>query len=331
MTPLESGAVGNSQSSVSPGGELASLRPVKLVLREAGNVGDALRGAREALGLEVEDIAQATRVSAAHLAAIEAFDLGALPARPFAVGYVRAYARALGLDADAVVARFKAEAPPPDRDLRAPGGLSHDAPRRSRWLAVLAMGVVAAVVVWNLTRHARVAPPRPGAALASPHAALQAGTPAGPAILGAPLPPPPEASTPAAYETPGLAAAMSPGASSPAPMPATGGETRGASDQPDGANPPGAPFVAAGAIYGARDAGSRVILQARKPTSLIVRGPGGAVYFARQLAAGEAWRAPAMAGLIADAGAPSSIEVFAGGASRGTLTRAQTPLAQLSP
>ena len=76
-------------------------------------------------------------------------------------------------------------------------------------------------------------------------------------------------------------------------------------------------------------AGSGVILQARKPTSLIVRGQGGVVYFARQLAAGEAWRAPVMAGLIADVGNPASIEVFAGGISRGALTDAKSPLARL--
>nr|MBA3810945.1 helix-turn-helix domain-containing protein [Caulobacteraceae bacterium] len=116
----------------------------------------------------------------------------------------------------------------------------------------------------------------------------------------------------------------------PAPTPPAGGATQPLSDQTDDV-PPGAPFVAAGAVYGATGAGSGVILQARKPTSLIVRGPGGVVYFARQLAAGEAWRAPAMAGLVADAANPASIEVFAGGASRGALMQSQTPLAQLNP
>ncbi len=328
---LDKRAVGDTPDVAAQGGNLASLRPVKVVLTEYGNVGAALRGAREALGLEVEDIAQATRVRAAHLAAIEAFELSALPSRPFAVGYVRAYARALGLDAEAVVARFKAEAPPPDGDLRAPGGLGHNAPRRWRWLAVLAVGVVAAVVTWNLTRHAQVAPPHRGAALAAPRAALAARPPAGPAILGAPLPPPPEASTPPAYETPGLAAAMGAGESPRAPAAAVGGATLGPSGRSSDADAPGAPFVAAGAIYGAKGAGSGVILQARKPTSLIVRGPGGVVYFARQLAAGEAWRPPAMAGLVVDAGNPASIEVFTDGASRGALPQAQTPLAQLKP
>ena len=74
-------------------------------------LGEALRAARESLGLEIEDIAQATRVRGAYIAALEAFELDALPSRPFAIGYLRAYARALGLEPDAVVARFMTEAP----------------------------------------------------------------------------------------------------------------------------------------------------------------------------------------------------------------------------
>ncbi|MGI9169924.1 MAG: hypothetical protein ACR2FH_07070, partial [Caulobacteraceae bacterium] len=92
----------------------------------------------------------------------------------------------------------------------------------------------------------------------------------------------------------------------------------------------GKPFVASGTIYGPAGSDAALILQARKPTSLIVRGQGGAVYFARQLAAGEAWRAPILPGLVADAAEPASLEVFVGGVSRGALLQAQTPLARLA-
>ncbi|MGI8839624.1 MAG: RodZ domain-containing protein [Caulobacteraceae bacterium] len=87
--------------------------------------------------------------------------------------------------------------------------------------------------------------------------------------------------------------------------------------------------MAAGTIYGPAAPGAGIILQAMKPTSLIVRGAGGAVYFARQLSAGQAWRAPALAGLTVDAGSPAAVEVFVGGLSRGPLTSAQTPLSAL--
>ena len=115
-----------------PGGWIPRGLTAPIISRPCGRLGslserDRAMSARacaprESLDLAIEDIAQATRVRAAHVAALEAFDLDKLPARPFAIGYVRAYALALGLDADAVVARFRAEAPDLDTGLRAPRG-----------------------------------------------------------------------------------------------------------------------------------------------------------------------------------------------------------------
>ena len=312
--PLDTDAVADVQSPPWVNDDLAPLRPAKIVLAQGGNVGAALRSAREALGLAVEDIAQATRVRAPHIAALEGFDLDALPSRPFAVGFVRAYARSLGLDPEAVVARFRAEAPGVDDALRAPGGLHLQGRRRFGWIAALALLVLGGVMTWNIARRAGAAPRHLDAATAGAPAP-KIPVIAGPAHLGAPLPAPAEATVPPAYETPGLAAATS--------------VNEGVAGVPATAETVGKPFVAAGTIYGAAGPRSGVILQARKPTSLIVRGTGGAVYFARQLAAGEAWRAPAMAGLTVDVSNPASVEVFAGGVSRGPLAEAQTPLSNL--
>jgi len=71
---------------------LAPLRPARVVLAASGHVGAALRAARVGLDLDVEDIALVTRVRGSYLTALEDFNLDSLPARPFAVGYVRAYA-----------------------------------------------------------------------------------------------------------------------------------------------------------------------------------------------------------------------------------------------
>ncbi|MDQ2763770.1 MAG: helix-turn-helix domain-containing protein, partial [Pseudomonadota bacterium] len=270
----------------------------------------------EALGLDIEDIAQATRVRAAHIAALESLDLDALPARPFAVGFVRAYARALGLEPDPVVRRFRADAPAVDEDLHAPQGLHLTGHRRVGRLLLPFGLLLGAVVAWNVTRHsageAKTAPARSASAHARPPR-----TPAlsGPARLGPPLPAPPEAAAPPTYQTPGL----------PGPE-----ATIGKSEDQEPTVTAGKPFVSAGTIYGAAGSGSQVILQARKPTSLIVRGGFGAVYFARQLASGEAWRAPdRLSGLTIDVGNPASIEVFVGGLSRGPLANAQTPLSSI--
>ncbi len=319
--PLDTGEIVEGRIAPYADDQIAALRPIRVVLAETGHVGAALRAARESLGLAEDDIAQFTRVRSAYITAIEAFDFDALPARPFVVGYVRAYAIALGLEPEAVVARFHAEAPKVDCKLRPPGGVSHDAFASIRRLLVVGAVVVAAVIVWNVARRAELRAAEPASV---PMVSLaRAAPPAGPAQIGAPLPTPPEATTPPVYQTPGLATvdAAASSASARAPMAgADGGFTDGV--------PGTARFAPAGAVYGA--AGD-VVLQAHKSTALIVRGPGGAVYFARLLSPGEAWRGPATEGLTADVAEPSSMEVFVGGASHGRMTQTQTPLARLDP
>jgi transcriptional regulator with XRE-family HTH domain len=294
------------EAAASPADDLAPLRPIRVVLDEAQALGPALRAARESLGLGIEDIAQATRIRSGYIASLEAFDIDALPARPFAIGYLRAYARALGVEPDTVVTRFLMEAPAVDETLRAPAGL-RKVPRRLGVISGGAILIGVSLLAWNIARHAKAESPR-RAVVASPTTAARV---EGPAKLGAPLPPPPEASTPPAYATPGLGAALD---DLPAPV-------------------LGARFVQAGPIYGGPpvSATSDVILQARKSTSLIVRGGGGAVYFARELSPGEAWRAPAAtAGLTVDVGNPGAVEVFAAGVSKGALSAPQTPVARLA-
>jgi hypothetical protein len=304
--PLDAGPVAEFPASRDTADGSNLLRPRAVTLSTQGHVGSALKLAREHLGLSVEDIGQATRVQARQVAALEAFDLEALPARPFVIGYVRAYARALGLETEAVVARFRMEAPAPDEQLRAPLNLRDQFHgRRFGLLGVIALSLLVAVIGWNVAKHAPAAGRR-GQAPAPRHVAMPGGT--GTAHLGAPLPAPPEASAPPTYLTPGLAG--------PPPEAA--------------ADAPGTHFVALGQVFGAPAAGPTVMLQARKATSLIVRGAGGAVYFARQLAAGEAWRAPADPGLMVEVGNPQSMEVFVNGMSTGDLTSAKTPLVDLA-
>ncbi|WP_439533189.1 helix-turn-helix domain-containing protein [Polymorphobacter sp.] len=68
-----------------------------------------LAAARRAAGIELAEIAQNTRVPLRHLRALEADSHDALPALPYAQGFVRAFARAVSLDPDVMVARFRAE------------------------------------------------------------------------------------------------------------------------------------------------------------------------------------------------------------------------------
>jgi cytoskeleton protein RodZ len=323
--PTESNLVDRPEDARDLADHLAPLRPAKVVLDQSGNVGAALGAARRALDLSADDIALATRVPASHIASIEAFDLEKLPARPFTIGYVRAYARALGLDAEAVVARFRMEAPDADTALRPPAGLTHAVSRRFLWIGLAAAVVALAVTAWNVVRQTTAVQSRTHVAAGAPRPRIAQRQSADPAHLGAPPPPPPEATTPPAYETPGLSAAMAAKAAAGSATPAAPPPPKPVAEGPA----VGAPFIAAGVIYGAPPPGSGVILQARKPTALIVHGPGGVVYFARQLAAGEAWRAPDMPGLTLDVGNPAAVEVFAHGVSRGPLTDPKAAVSHL--
>jgi len=79
------------------------------------SVGQRLRAARDAAGMDLKELSQVTRVTARHLAAIEAGDYAALPGKPYAIGFSKSYARAVGLGdleiADAVRAELSAAEP----------------------------------------------------------------------------------------------------------------------------------------------------------------------------------------------------------------------------
>lgn len=74
-------------------GELADTGP-----QGPRTVGDRLRQAREAQGLDLGEVAQRTRVPQRHLEAIERGDYNALPATTYAMGFAKAYARTVGVD-----------------------------------------------------------------------------------------------------------------------------------------------------------------------------------------------------------------------------------------
>ncbi|MFN3818818.1 helix-turn-helix domain-containing protein [Blastomonas sp.] len=61
------------------------------------HVGQRLRDARVAAGLSLENIASRTRIPVRHLEAIEASNFDSLPGRTYAIGFGRAYARAVNL------------------------------------------------------------------------------------------------------------------------------------------------------------------------------------------------------------------------------------------
>ena len=84
------------QPELEPGMDVPEMQP--------GTPGAKLRAAREALGLSMQDVATRTRIAQRQLEAIERDDYSALPGIPYAVGFARAYARAVDLDEVAIAA-----------------------------------------------------------------------------------------------------------------------------------------------------------------------------------------------------------------------------------
>ena len=306
--PLDTGAFADGIA----GGPEPLVKRVRLSLETSIPIGAAMRQAREGLGLSLEEVGEITKVRVRHLQAIEIGALDQLPSRPFTIGYVRAYAKALGLDADATAARYRTEYPSPDDDLRTPVGVRHNKRGRGGALAVLGAVALASVIGWNIAVRAMAVPKHKPAPAHAIIAAPPTNAANGPYSVNAPLPAPPEATAPQPYVTPVVGANAPANAISPAPI-----ATQAA---------PATPFVPAGAIYGPTSGASDLIIQANKSISLEVRGPGGVVYFARQLAAGEAYRVPALPNLTAEVSNPASAELFEGGVSKGLFTAAQMPL-----
>jgi cytoskeletal protein RodZ len=72
-------------------------------------VGDRLREARERAGMTLKQLSADTRIPERHLVLIEKGDFAALPAKTYATGFARSYARAVGMDERAIAGEVRAE------------------------------------------------------------------------------------------------------------------------------------------------------------------------------------------------------------------------------
>lgn len=81
-------------------------RPVFSTKMKKGSFGESLRREREMRGVGLEEIASATRISTRFLEALENEQWDRLPGGVFNRGFVRAIARFLGMDEDALVAEY---------------------------------------------------------------------------------------------------------------------------------------------------------------------------------------------------------------------------------
>ncbi|WP_298192122.1 RodZ domain-containing protein [Novosphingobium sp.] len=143
-------------SHASESSEVESVLPIGT--DAPASVSLRLAAARQALGLSVAEVALRTRVTLRHIEALEAGDYGAMPGRPYAIGFAKAYARAVGLPdteiADAVRAELQGNAPRVEPRMLNQFEVGDPAKTPSRlvgWLALLLVGAILALggVFWR--------------------------------------------------------------------------------------------------------------------------------------------------------------------------------------
>jgi cytoskeleton protein RodZ len=158
-------------------------------------LGEEFRSAREARGLTLSDVAEQIHIRSVYLNAIENEDWKSIGAPVYVRGFIRTYARFLGLDAESAVARFNQTVPAerPSAAVTASALDESDAPRPSLWAIV---GIVLAVALvgfvgfeyWQYTHPGPpalvVVTPAPQPSASAPDAA-----PATPAASGSPAAP----------------------------------------------------------------------------------------------------------------------------------------------
>lgn len=314
------------------------LRDITNELPEAADtVGAELRNARLRRGEDLRTVAQSLRISRAQLEAIEEGRSEDLPARAYAIGFVRSYAEYLGLDSRHVVERYKAEldaAAATAADLSFPDTAEERRLPRGTFLIVLLIIASGAYGGWLLSKSTDEMMSARGPATLEPPAAAVASS----AVAVSPRGDSASASTPAAGDVPavrmsGIAPAPSASAvlapqSVYEPAPFANDDIEAAAE--DAANEEMAlaalseevstelPPLPEGTPFGAENVDGRVVVRARRNGAWIrVEDAAGQVLIERVLQAGDSYRAPAQPGVILVARDASAFEIMVDGQSLG--------------
>jgi transcriptional regulator with XRE-family HTH domain len=111
-------------------------------------LGDEFRAAREARGLSLEDVHERIHLRTAYLAAIEAEDWSSIGEPVYVRGFIRTYARFLGLDGERAVAQFTAVVPSEAPTARvAASQAADDTQRKGSSPMLLILGAIAVLLV----------------------------------------------------------------------------------------------------------------------------------------------------------------------------------------
>jgi len=295
------------------------LRDVRECVPEQ-TVGNALRERRLTLGLDEKAVAAQLRIRKDQLIAIETGDYERLPGRAYAIGFIRSYARVVGLNASQLVEQFKSEMQA--RDVHKPVDLVFpDATPQRNWPSghLFAVALVVAVVVYalvHLTMPASEAVPvavvGDSSVTVVDAVAIPPAVPASAAVVPAPA-----AATPAASPEPTpvvpivpvledaqfITAQLIKGLGPMATLVPAASDSSPAVTESSGA--------------------SRITLTALEATYVQVKDPSlkkpHAVLLARVLSPGESFQAPDREGLVLLTGNAGGVQVAVDGRSAGVL------------
>lgn len=139
--------------------------------REAAGFGLWLRRQREVREIPLREVADVTKISLRYLEALEQDRFDVLPAPVFAKGFLREYARYVGLDADEVVNSFliaNGEIVESSDDAPEEGAEKPEGNRMTVFTVLALLAIVVVVVVVALLRRAQAEQPIPAPTIAAP-------------------------------------------------------------------------------------------------------------------------------------------------------------------
>jgi cytoskeleton protein RodZ len=291
-------------------------------------VGQDLRKARQRKGEDLAQVASVLKIRKDHLDALEESNFDALPGRPYAIGFARAYAEYLGLNSAECIERLKAEIAGRVEAKETSVSLT---PREHKWPPGSVVFIVLLLVAlvyggyYLVSAAGRMVtqPVTPVPARLAEQAGLGVAQKAAPPVAAAPaampVTPPVTASAPTAAPPAASPVAQTPPAPAPAAVPPAVA-ARPAAPAAAPANPPSPAAVAslpAGRKFGGQNANSRISLRIHRSTVVTVQLPNGPVFLRRALMPGDVYQAPNTVGMTISTPDAGAVEVILDGTSLG--------------
>lgn len=301
------------------------------------SLGAVLRARREELGLSLTQVEAWLRIRVVYIEALESGKIATLPGTAYAVGFLRTYADALGLDGAAMVSRFRQGSP---ASMERVPPLSFPQPVSDRTIPLglwVGIGLVAVVAAYAGYYHFSAAPVETARYVPPANELMPGVTEKGttsPQIASV-LPERGEAPTPRSAPTTAAAAPGTPvsGATAPDPGPSTPETASSPSAPATGVPPSVAPAVNSVPAVMPQEAASSPVTSTLSPDAIVVEASAdswvqikdhnGGVVLNRVLKAGENWQADGSgAPYRMTVGNAGGITLRAGNVTTGPLGRA---------